>query len=118
MTGNELMDNVIFLFLILALLLVMHFIARTAWWIISIIVKPLGINIDVTPPFKPVKLYDLDAYTKDHPHHVINEKVICAHCGGSSIWMQPGVGLLFFRRFKHVCKQCGNVLYYSSQSPL
>ena len=115
MTGNELMDNIIFLFLILALLLIMHFIVRTAWWIISIIVKPLGINFDVTPPFKPIKLYDLDAYKNDHPHHVINEKVICTHCGGRSIWMQHDANLLFSRRYRHTCRQCGSVLYFSTQ---
>ncbi len=52
-------------------------------------------------------------YKKTYPQFVLDGRVKCHHCNSTRIGTERLMQHTYLRR--HVCQQCGNTLYYSSE---
>ena len=65
---------------------------------------------------RPSRRSSFDAYKRRYPHLVQDGLVMCAKCGGKSIWMKRIVRSPFGSIYSHTCRGCGTGLYQTSGS--
>lgn len=52
-------------------------------------------------------------YINNHPTCINNNKISCYICNSNNIHIKYRGKFLFTRLNKHICTQCGKILYYS-----
>lgn len=57
--------------------------------------------------------YQFENYVNDHPDLITGKSVRCHACGGASIYITRVGHTPFTIRNAHICRRCGETLYYS-----
>lgn len=61
------------------------------------------------------KIYTVEDYKRDNPKCIKNERILCNACGSNHIHIRVHSEILTKITNKHICVQCGKILYYSKE---